>query len=703
MNLAFGTARSLYLKKQHPRLLTGPEELAALREQIKKGDGRKIWAGVRGKAGRLFDEIAAAGDPAGWLAGDNTWASLSARILFGIDDMAVTALLTGRPAYLGAMKAILRALCAAEPVKSRAGIKLADMAEAFDLLYDRWSPEERAGFVRAAGADIRKRLEASGLAYYKSAGGNIQIMSLLPALSEALAIRGEAGAPDDLEALLAELMLRYEATVHVTANEKGYPEEDGGYGHLIMARLAEWGEMLHRAGLFDVYKASPAFANSGRALLHFVQPWGANLSNTGDHGDDFGQRELALARLSERTKDPSLIWLLRTLSYSHGTVNPANANGRYYAEVPLARGEQVPSTFRSLLALDQLGKGRHPSATGVPTAFCDRERGIVSFRSGWDPEATFVVFDGSQRSTSAQGHAHASGGHFSLSARGEYFSIDTGRYNIDQCHHSVVLVNGKAGRPQPDWIATKYPARLIACETGPLADYAAADLSHQYNTYWAKRHLWLVKGANPYVVVVEDVNACDDWAEYVWQMQVCPENVIETRPGGATVTGWRHGNRLDVAFVLPAPEEYPRPHVLEVGQDEVGTGSWKYNGVPEEMGARVAALKAGIASRFARPSDMVHGPVHWRPRLWAKVSGYNGRFMTVMVPRGKREKPAAVEKLKSLPNVLAARIRFADGTEDRFAFAFEHRLLVAEGLDRRGEWVVERRDGRPRATVQRSG
>lgn len=692
MKLTYGTARSLYAKHVHPRVVMGPADLAELRERTRSGNGRKIRLAVREKAARLFEQVAAAPEPSTWLAGDGTWSSLSAKLLFATDDMAITALLDNRADYIEQLRTILRVLCVQDTVKNRAGIRLANMAVAYDLLYAYWTPEDRAEVVRAGVADIRTRLDMSRVNYFKSAGGNIMLLGLMVALPLALALKGEPGVPAELDSLLADIILRYEASVNVTANENGYPEEDGGYGNVIMARLVEYGEMLHRAGLFDVYRACPAFVKSGRALLHFVQPWGAALSNTGDHGDDFGQRELALARLSARTRDPALIWLLRTLSYSHGIINPVNANGRFYNEVPLARGEQAPATLRSLLALDQLDKGKHPAEARVPTAYCDRRRGIVSFRSGWDPDALFVVFDGSQRSTAAQGHAHASGGHFSLSAQGEYFSIDTGRYNIDQAQHSVVLVNGKPGRPQQDWTATKYPARLIACEPGALADYAAVDTSHQHNIYWAKRHLVLVKGAHPYTCVVDDLNAYDDWADFTWQMQVCPENTIETRPAGATITGWRHGNKLDVHLMLPAPEEYPKPHTVEMGQDEIGTGSWAYNGVPEEMTARVAALKAGVCKHFARPSDMVHGPVHARPRLWARVSGYNGRFMSLMIPRRKNEAPAAVERLTSLPNVLAAVIRFPDGTEDRVAFAFEHGLLKAEGLDARGQWIVERRE-----------
>ncbi len=693
MNLTYGVARALYRKKEHPRLLLGPAELALLKAQIRAGAGKKIWAALRLKAAALFAELAAVPDLKAMLAGDGSWQSLSSRLLFSAEDLAIVALLDERADYIELLRTVMRTVCEVDAQKSRTALRVADLAGVYDLLESRWRPEDRAAFVQAALATIRARLEPNRIAYFKSAGGNIMLMNVLMALPCALVVKGEPGADAELDGLLRELILCFESSVHVTANENGYPEEDGGYGTLILGRLAVFGEMLHRAGLFNVYRASPAFARSGQALLHFVQPWGQDLSNTGDHGDDFGSRELVLARLAARTKDPALVWLYRTLHYTRGVLKPLQTIPGVHVEVPLAPGEQVPASFRTLLTLDVLGRGRPPALTKPPTAFCDRQRGIVSFRSGWGAEDTLVVFDGSQRSTSAQGHAHASGGHFSLSAAGEYFSIDTGRYNVDQANHSVVLVNGKAGRPQhPGWESTKYPGRLIACEPGALVDYAAVDSSHQHNIYWAKRHLGLVKGARSYVWIVDDLNCCDDWAEYTWQMQVCPENVIEVHGAGATITGWRHGNKLDVHFALPAPEEYVKPHTLAVSQDEAGTGSWQYMGVPEEMAARVAGLKAGVVKGFARPADMVHGPVYVRPRLLGKVAGYNGRFMTLLIPRMKGEKPARVERLKSLPNVLAAKIVFPDGTEDRVVFAYEHRLLVAEGVDKRGAWAVIRKN-----------
>ena len=88
---------------------------------------------------------------------------------------------------------------------------------------------------------------------------------------------------------------------------------------------------------------------------------------------------------------------------------------------------------------------------------------------------------------------------------------------------------------------------------------------------------------------------------------------------------------------------------------------------------------------------MVHGPVFVRPRLVAKIGGYNGRVMAVMLPRTKAEKPAAVQRLASLPASLAVKIAFAD-VEDVVIFAHEHGLLEAGDVRARGRWCVVRRD-----------
>jgi hypothetical protein len=549
---------------------------------------------------------------------------------------------------------------------------LGGSALAYDLLYQHISEPERESCREALKRDIEARLENSDLGYYRRAGHNITLITTLSAIWDLLAIKGDPGAPE-FEAEQAKLLSMLDATMHVVFGPDGYPEEDMGYGTFVAGWMSQLVEALRRAGIYDPYKVCPCYASFGRAILHFVQPWGEHLSNTGDHGDDFGQREFVLARLAQETDDPTLMWLLGTLSY-----------GGPDAEVKLRPGFQVPTSTLSLITLPEALEPVHPSRRTVPTQFRDRGRGIVSFRSGWRDDDTFVVFDGSQRSPAAQGHFHASCGHFSLSALGEYFAIDTGRYNIEQNCHNVVLVDGKSGRStNGEWDYTKYHGLLMDYLPGDFVDFAAVDSSHQHDCYWARRCLGLVKGrgaTSAYVWTVEDINKANDLREYWWQLHTSPENTIKTNTNSASVKGWRKGNWLDVHWVLPEPHEYPEPHRLqEVTQDEATPSSYKYIPDPHKR-----------AQEAPRPAAMVHYSVFVRPRLIAKVSGLNGRFMSLMLPRLKGEKPARIKRLDSVPNSLAVRISFPD-VEDTLIFAYEHNLLEAGDVKGRGQWCVVRR------------
>ena len=582
--LTFGVARRLYAQRRHPRLLMDERDMATLRKAVQREPGRRILAALRRKAERLGEEVAAQRDERAIVEGNGGWQSLSARLAFCAADVAMVAWLEERADWADLLARVTRLVIAhrsADTGWSRARLHLFHLAYPFDWLYGVWPADVRADYVRAALDRVRESVASLGDRFFLNAGANIPVTIMLDALRTLLAIRGESGSEAEEERLIADLVRRYEAAVHVTANAEGYPEEDIGYGTLMWSRLVEVGELLHRAGLFDVYRASPPFARGGRAILHFVQPWGGALSNTGDHGDDFRDREFALGRLAARQRDPSLIWLLRTLSYTHFSTG-AKPPPIQEIEVPLPGGGQTPASFRSLLVVRELGYGRPPGRCRLPTAFCDPKRGIVSFRSGWERDAVLAVFDGSQRSPAAQGHAHASGGHVSLSALGEYFSIDTG------------------------------------------------------------------------------------------------------------VIGWREGHRLDVMAILPSGALFPKPHQWEWTQDVAGSSAWRYLGVPEPMAERVQALQSRVAL-YARPSDLVHGPVYVRPRLVGRAAGYNGRFLVLLIPRRKEEPAPTVTPLPALPNVLAARIAWTDGMEDVVAVAYEHRLIQAEGMDERGRFLVRRR------------
>ncbi|MCX5660613.1 MAG: hypothetical protein NTW19_12960 [Planctomycetota bacterium] len=684
MRYAFGCARPLYARGVHPRVMLGPEDVTRLRTLVRKGDGLKVMTALRGKVRRLVESVLTAPDLIEMLLWKKRkWNEPGILVRMCLDDIALVSVIDDDAEGIEAARRVF-ATAGDERLAANVGLS----ATAFDVMHPHLSEEIRTAFAKREIAVMRGQIDRSRKQIYKTPGGNVTLGVALAGLPALLALSGDPGV-ESLDAERSELLSFYEAVLHAAINVDGYPEEDTGYGTGVTAWLVRAGEMLRRAGIYDPYKECPRFAKFGQAMLHFVQPWGENLANTGDHGADFEDRTFALARLAKETRDPSLLWLLGTLYYTHGMVHPENLLPHHYIEVPLRKGFRTPAAEASLLVLPELKGEKHPSKLKIPTAFRDRGRGLVSFRSGWKPDATFVVFDGSQRSPAGPGHFHDSCGNFSISALGDYFAVDNGRYNNDQTCHNVMLINGKAGRSlEGEWACNYHFGRLTEYAPGPFVDFAAVDSSHQHNCMWAWRRLGLVKGERTpaYVWTVDDVNLANDWAEFWWTLNTSPENTIEIhgQPApnqSATIKGWRSGNLLDVHFAIPRADSYPKPHTLELSQDVNRAGAYKYF---TDMEANARA--------YPRLTDQLHGALYIRPRLIAKIAGYNGKSMAVMLPRLVGDQPAKVEQVDAVDNSLAMRIEFPKaGVFDTVIWAFEHHILRAQGIEARGDWCVVRR------------
>ena len=682
MDYSFGAARELYARREHPRVLLGTADLPRLRQILSEGDGRTVIAEVRRRVREAARRVLACPDQEALLALLRTPAG-SELVLTGITlpivDAALVALLDDDAEAREAVRRVLAAvpIIDGDPGRPHLSYRFGGtgyLGLAYDLVHAHLSPQERRAYSRwVYERGVRQTLDGMLPSFYHNAAQNVPLDGVLSQALALLALDPGDGLPD-LAADWTVALTMLEAGLFVLVGPQGYPEEDMGYGTLMMARMAHVLELLRRAGIYDAYTQCPRYARFGDAMLHLVQPWGTHLSTTGDHGDDFEKRTFVLARLAQETHNPALLWLLTHLRDRHDGI-----------DVLLREGERADCTAFTVLVADQFRRAVPPSVTNPPTAFCDTQRGMVTFRSGWDADATYVAFDGSQRSPAAQGHAHASCGHFMLSAAGDYFAVGPGRYNMEQDQHNVVLIDGKSGRStNGEWVAVSHAGVLTGCHPGEFVDSASVDSSLQHNCYWARRTLALVKGsgAQAYAWVVDDINKCNDWAEYSWQLHTSPENEIALGDASATVTGWRRGSLLDVHFALPAPEEYPRPHrLLRLAADEAQTSSGNY----------VASFQKGAMMGFARPADMLHHSTFVRPRLTAVVAGLNGRFMSLLLPRAAGEAPATVARLASLPASLAVRVTF-DRVEDVIIFAHEHHVLEAADVRARGRWCVVRRD-----------
>lgn len=702
MNFQFACAKNLYVRHVHPRLYCAPDELKRLQNQIRSGNGLLLMAALRKKVRPLVRAVERESAKLPAMLAHHTVRKdpYGGLILQYLNDMALVGVLDEDARAINAVVLVLMALPEAEKIGPRDSYSIGwasvgIMQHAYDLVCHRMAEADRAVFTTwTVELCIRTALQKLRKSHYlRSAGANTGMVGMISAILSVLMVEGDPGVPD-LTAEKQELLRYFEAALYCGIGPEGYPAEDIAYGSGMVSYLARVVEALRRAGYYDAYTQCPRYAKFGRAMLHFVQPWGKMLSNTGDYGASFGWRSPIFPRLASETKDPSLLWLSGTLSYPTAAAYPLDMRAlkKTFPEICLKPGFRAPVDAYSLMVLDDLRKPVHPSRLPIPTQFMDPARGIVSLRSSWKEDATFVVFDGAQRPAAAQGHAHDSGSHFSLSALGEYFAIDTGRYSIEQEHHNVVIVDGKSGHVGDGrWVNSHYQGVLTGYDPGPVVDTASADVAQMSNCYWARRQIGLVKPVGAprmpaYLWTVEDVNCANDYREFWWLLNVHPDSKIEIHANHATIRGAYHGHLLDVQFVLPDPASYPKPHTLTLTQNMQLAGSpQEYGGDPHRM-----------ASEYRRlVGNLEWGPVFERPRLVAKVAGYNGRFMALLLPRRKSEPPARVETLPAIDNVLAARITCGD-VEDVLIWAYEHNLLEAADIRGRGQWCLVRRARRTR-------
>lgn len=558
---------------------------------------------------------------------------------------------------------------------------------AFDLVADEMDAGQRRAVVRwLIERCIRPSLEEAGDGFFDFAGANIPLRGVVVACS-ALAAAWRHGARDELPREAERLELRLQAAVMGALGPSGYPVEDIGYGTLVGARLVWVADVAERVMGWHVFKACPRLLHFGRAVAAFTFGEGRLLFNTGDNAAVFLDREAALLPLYERTGDGLHLWLLRNLG---GQAEGADISARLAPcppELRVGPGQSVPISAHTL-ARWRSALAPPPATEELPrdlNVYRDATRGIVSFREGWGAHAAAAVVDGSHRPSTAQGHAQASGGHFSFCAAGELFAIDTGRYGVDQSDHNVVLVDGHSAFGNGgEWTFSRRHGRLVGIRGGAWCSVAEVDAAALYGARWARRWVALVQGrpGPGYLVVIDDLNMDDAEHDYWWTLNTSPENRVQVPENAAengvfaraTIVGCREGHTLDAAFV----GAWSRPSAIRLSADQATTAVDKYLPDLEERIAREPA-----------PRLTAHFATLRRPRLVAAVKTIRLRMMSVLTPRFHGEPPVVVEALPTIPGTVAARVQ-RGGARDTLVWSFDSGMIEADDVSARGDWVVAR-------------
>lgn len=300
----------------------------------------------------------------------------------------------------------------------------------------------------------------------------------------------------------------------LTWRDNGLCNEGPGYAH-YHKNCTQFADALRRTGGPDWIPTSGA-VNAMHYLRHHWMPQG-RCATVGDN-TEYGRRVF------------QAIYLL-------GIREMRDAAGLWTFE-KYADRNRTEAFLQFLYYPDDLAAAS-PASLSLPTSHYfefDRNRaGYIFARSEWDNErAHWFAF--STRYENAN-HAHYDMNSFVFTAFGEEFAAHTNIYGYDvplhgaDLEHNIVIID-EGGMPVADNPGSagddgSILGYLTGCGTGEFADYVRGDAHRSYAdrsvpgdkpAIQAERAVVFVKeGANPYVVVTDNIQKDEAEHDYHWQ------------------------------------------------------------------------------------------------------------------------------------------------------------------------------------------
>jgi hypothetical protein len=400
-----------------------------------------------------------------------------------------------------------------------AGQLAAEVAFAYDLLYDQFSEAERAGVRRAL-------IEKSIIPTFKEYVADNRIMSNTSnwightvggALIAAAAIAGDAQnneAGSSLETYLDGLLRKFEAHLAASYLADGSYGEGISYQEFDLETTALALAALDRVFGIDWWKRSRVVESLAFPLYTLAQPIGTSL----DMGDSHPPSGRTIAPLIAQAKDPTLRW--------------------FYDQFP-------HKEIRDLVFFEDSVK---PQAPQLPTSRIFRDKGNAVFRTGWGVDDFVFLF----RAGPNFNHNHADQGSFLLTAFGEPLITEAGwsDYYKDPYYatfftqavgHNTVLVDGdpeSQGLPDtPQFAALNAYPKITDAITSEFYDAVSSDLVSVYRGRLSRYTRRVVFVKPHYFVVFDDLAANGEPATFDWLLHLADRARLSTSSGLAVYRG----------------------------------------------------------------------------------------------------------------------------------------------------------------------
>lgn len=516
-------------------------------------------------------------------------------------------------------------------------------------------------------------------------GGNIQLCQSINA-AVCAAVWGADCAHPSWEQTIGHAVTYVRCYLRYGCDAQGYGYEGTGYSYTVFHYIYLLAGLLNRTGRADLYATEPNLRNIPNATFGLLFPDRSALININDMG-------LLLPE--------SLSWLLGTAAYygeprhlglwyayqgpDHPTRPFGDATEWYWRKHERGRAVDAhASMLQSVLFWDADAPYTPVEDCGLPAAGYSAGTEMANFRTSWSRDAVYLNVLGSGRSHASQTHKHADCGHFSVCAGDEYLAIDTGRYNVDEDQHNVVMVDGKPHLPCAGWGMNIRGGRLLDFQRAGFVEYVRADMAHMKDCIWADRHFLFVRlgGDSAYIVTIDNINKDNARHAFWWQLHAHPSATARVTGERQAVVEGRTA-RLDVTFAVPTELDFPKdPHRLSLRVDEA-FWSWPYG-----------------RDDAAKPHDRANVWITSvrRPRLIAEVEGLNGQIMAVIAPRRAGDAPLTVRQVANR-RVLTMVVE-SEAHVDTIAAPLDSGVLLTPDMRGFTELAVVRRDKQGKLVAQ---
>ena len=306
---------------------------------------------------------------------------------------------------------------------------------------------------------------------------------------------------------------RVEQYMQHCTDATGAARESGGYlalgSHAAYTFTSAY-EFMKGQDLVEPY--SERLQQAGRFYAELMRPWGGSGVYL-NQGSAMADKAGWYVTLASRFQDPLWMWNYHRW---YGDPETSGGNGMYGVE---HHPMHAANAFEIILHLDESIMPKSPAELGLPLSH-RFEKGLVTARDGWEGDSAMLYFKSDE---SWGGWSHADDNTFGFFAFGDSIVCDPGHYFFYTEHHNGILIDGKGQAYKGPGHAVN--GKITRFEDNGTHVIVTGDATEAYAKYVtdaphlpidrAIRTVCFVRGPNPYLVVLDDVQM-QDGAEHTY-------------------------------------------------------------------------------------------------------------------------------------------------------------------------------------------